>query len=484
MTQTYIPLLVVALIALVSPWVSIRLFHGLLPAIVIEIVLGFAIGPHGFHLISSTSNVAFLADFAFAYLMFLSGLELDFDLLFERKTRKARPAWVRGLAFFLLTLLLSTAVSFVLWRVHLIQNVMVTVLMLSTTSVGIVTPALKEKGWLGANFGQQTLVYALFADMLTLVLFSAYIAVHASGNAFSFVLVMVLIACFVFLYRALKAMQRIPGLRIVQNATSELGIRASFALILVFLVLSSTLGVETIVGAFLAGAIVSLLDERHSILSSKLNSIGYGFLLPIFFVNVGMKFNFGRLSVGWAFVLILMLFLVTMYLNKLIPAAIFYRSFPFRQRMAGGVLLSARLSLVIAAAQISVTSKTMSESIANGLILLAIISSFVSPSLFSRMIKGIQVPQTGDKAPPSIVIERKMLPEGWEFAQIEVTRRQMVDKRMRSLSLPDDILFVSILRGDERIVPRGYTRLQQFDKIQVMGIPNAIDEVKRLVGPR
>lgn len=484
MTQTYIPLLVVALIALVSPWVSIRLFRGFLPAIVIEIVLGFVIGPNGFHFVSTSQNVEFLANFAFSYLMFLSGLELDFDLLFERKTQRSRPAWMSGLAFFLVTLGISAIISLMLWRIHLIQDVMVTTLMLSTTSVGIVTPALKEKGWLNVPFGQQTLVFALFADMLTLLLFSTYIAVHASGNAVSFLLVMVLIACFVFLYRGLKIVKRIPRLRVVQNATSELGIRASFALILVFLVLSSTLGVETIVGAFLAGAIVSLLDERHSILSHKLNSIGYGFLLPIFFVNVGMKFSFGRLSTGWSFVLVLLVSLLTMYANKLIPALIFYKKFPTRQRIAGGFLLSARLSLVIAAAQISVQSHALTEGMANGFILLAVISSFVSPSLFSRMIQGFPVPSNSEKAPPAIVIDRKTLPEDWEFAQIEVTRRRVIDKRMRSLSLPDDILFVSILRGDERIVPRGYTRLEQFDKIQLMGLPHAIDEVKRLVGPR
>jgi Kef-type K+ transport system membrane component KefB len=294
---------------------------------------------------------------------------------------------------------------------------------------------------------------------------------------------MVLVACFVFCYRGLKVLRRYRFLRIVENATSELGIRATFALILVFLVLSSSLGVETIVGAFLAGAIISLLDNRHSVLSHKLNSIGYGFLLPIFFVNVGMKFNFGRLGTGWVFIVSLAVFLLTMYANKLVPSLLLYRKFPMRQRAAGGFLLSARLSLVIAAAQISIQSHALSEGMANGLILLAVISSFISPSIFSRLIKGYTVPVQADQKAPAIVIDRNTLPPGWSFAQIEVTKREVSARRMRSLALPNDVLFISILRGEERIAPRGHTRLEQFDKIQVMGHPTALDAVRKLVGP-
>lgn len=483
MSQTYVPLFVVALIALVSPWVSVRLMRGMLPAIVIEIVLGFAIGPHGFHLISTTTTVEFLANFAFSYLMFLSGLELDFDLLFERRQDAQRPAWVRGLLFFGISLACSFVVSLILYSVHAIHNVPIITLILTTTSVGIVTPALKEKGWLNAHFGQQTLVYGLMADMLTLLLFSTYVAVRSSGNAFSFLLVMVLIACCVFLYRALKMARRWRFLQIVENATSELGLRASFALILAFLVLSSTLGVETIVGAFLAGAIVSLIDHRHSALSYKLNSIGYGFLLPIFFVSVGMKFSFGTLGTGWTFFLVLLVFFCTMMVNKVFPALLMFTSFPMRQRFAGGFLLSARLSLVIAASQIGVQAHLLPARMANGLILLAIITSISGPSMFNRLIKGFTVRVHTESAPPSIVIDRGTLPEGWALAQIEVIRRDVLNKRMRSLTLPDDILFISILRGDERIVPRGFTRLEQYDKIQVIGHPNAIDSVRGLVGP-
>ncbi|WP_067622919.1 cation:proton antiporter [Alicyclobacillus acidiphilus] len=483
MTQTYIPLLVVALIAFVSPWLSIRLFRGMLPAIVIEIALGFAIGPHGLHFIETTPTVNFLANFAFSYLMFLSGLELDFDLLFERPSDKERPAWLQGLLFFAVTLLVSFAVSFILKWLHVIHDMAVITLLLSTTSVGIVTPALKGNGWLGSAFGQRTLVFALLADMLTLVLFSAYVAIHATGNALSFLLIMVLIACFVFLYRALKLAKRVPFLRVVENATSELGMRASIALILVFVVLSTILGVETIIGAFLAGAIVSLLDHRHSALSAKLNSVGYGFLLPIFFVHVGMQFSFGTLGTGVAFYTALIVCLFTMYANKIIPGLFTYPSFPLRKRIAGGVLLSARLSLVIAASQIGVEAHLISAGMANGLTLVAVLTSFLSPAVFARMMRSEQRPISHEHAPPTIVIDRSTLPDGWDMAQVEVVRRDVIDKRMRHLPLPDDILFVSILRGDERIVPRGYTRLQQYDTIQLMGHPHAIDAVRDLVGP-
>lgn len=483
MTQTYLPLLLVALTALVSPWVSIRAFRGMLPAIVIEIAIGYLIGPHGFHVITSTQTIDFLANFAFSYLMFLAGLELDFDLLFDRGSSREKPAWLLGLLFFAMTLVISLAVSYMLQALHVIHNVPVVTLLLSTTSTGIVTPALKESGWISSPFGQRTLVFALLADMLTLVIFSAYVAFHSTGNALSFLLVMVLIACFVFLYRSLKMVRRLPFLRIVETATSEIGLRASIALILVFVVLSSTLGVQTIIGAFLAGAIVSLLDHRHSVLSSKLNAVGYGFLLPIFFVHVGMGFSFGTLGSGVGFYAGLIICLIAMYLNKIVPGLFFYRSFSMTKRISGGVLLGARLSLVIAASQISVQAHLISEGMANGLTLVAIVTSFLSPATFTRMMKNVTPPVSRTNTQPTIVIDRGTLPEGWDMAQIEVVKRDVFERRMRNLPLPDDILFVSLLRGDERIVPRGHTRLQQYDTIQLMGHPHAIEEVRKIVGP-
>ena len=482
LAHTYNSLFFVTVAALLSPWLSIRAFRGILPSVVLEIILGFLIGPHVLNLATSSSSISFLATFGFSYLMFLSGIEMDFDLLFRRPATGGRAPWSRGLLFVILTSAVSLVVVVILYRVHFIQHLWIMVLLLSTTSVGIVTPALKEAGWISFDFGQEILLYALMADVLTLVFFTAYVTFHTTGNAFSLLLVMVLLLVFVMLWRLLRLAQRLNLFSRVENATSEIGMRFAFTLILAFLALSETLGTEVVIGAFLAGAIISLLSDKHSILNSKLNSVGYGFLIPIFFVNVGLQFNFKSLTGTFTFVVAMVIFLVVMYLNKLIPAFFLMRRFPRRHQLAGGFLLSSRLSLTIAASQIGLQIGLISQAMANGFVVLSVITCLVSPATFLRLVRGIKLPgiPPTEKPPRNVVISSSTLPEGWVVDQIEVRSRLLAEVPMRNLHLPQELLFISIIRGDERIIPRGRTTLEQFDVVQVMGEPDCIARVRQV----
>ncbi len=251
--------------------------------------------------------------------------------------------------------------------------------------------------------------------------------------------------------------------------------RGAFALILAFLAFSETLGTEVVIGAFLAGAIISLLSERHSLLTRKLNTVGYGFLIPIFFVNVGMNFNIGALSDSKLFIVGMGLALCGMYLNKLVPSLWFFHKFTLRYRFGGGLLLASRLSLVIAASQISRQVGLLTPAMSTGFVLLAVITCTVSPILFSVTMSGESPAQVDIPAEPPVVhLDSSALPEGWRSAQIEVLAHRWFDAPLRSLGLPQELLVISIARGDERIIPRGHTRLEQFDQIQVLGSLEAI----------
>ncbi len=479
MQSTYNSLFLVTLIALVSPWLSTRLLKGLIPAVVLEIVMGIVVGPSVLHIAVSTNYIDFLANFGFSYLMFLSGLELDFALIFKKTETTGRQPWIRGLAFFIVTLLISTMVAFVLYAVGWIKNPLIVGLVLSTTSTGILMPALKEKGWLYDPLGQQLLVFGLLADLITLFGITGYVAFHTSGNGFSLLLIMVLLLFFVILYRFLRIVAKRSPFSLLENASSEIGLRGAFALILSFLAFSETLGTEVIVGAFLAGAIISLLSERHSALIGKLNSIGYGFLLPIFFVNAGIKFNIQALDSRPTYWLMLLVLLITMFVNKVIPSIYFLRYFAMPKRIAGGMLLSARLSLIIAASQIAAEIGAISAATANGMLLLAVLSCLVAPAAFNRIMqpflpKGKNLEKAG-----VLTLNAKMLPENWIVDAVEVQARSMDGKPLRVLGLPQDVLIVSILRNDEPIIPRGHTRLALFDVVQLMGHPDGMFEIRQ-----
>ena len=191
-----------------------------------------------------------------------------------------------------------------------------------------------------------------------------------------------------------------------------------------------------------------------------------------------MKFSIRALDARPVFWIMMIILLMTMFLNKALPSLLFLRRFPIKQRMAGGILLSSRLSLIIAASQITVQIGALSSVTANGLILLAIVTCLVSPMFFSRMIDGF-IPSESPLNPVSeIKLDTNALPEGWVVGTVEVRSRKVGSIPMRSLHLPQDVLFVSIMRGDERIIPRGHTTLEQFDVIQVLGNPDSIYRIR------
>ena len=476
MHSTYYSLLVVTLAALISPWVSVKLTKSLIPAIVIEILLGIVLGPKVLHLATTTPYVGFLSNLGFSYLMFLSGLEIDFDLILQRTDDRRHAPWVKGILFFLTALLLSTFIAYLMLWMRLIQHPLFIALVLSTTSLGIVTPALKEKGWLRVSFGQEILLSALLADIITLLLMAAYTTLHTTGNAAGILLIMVLLSVFVIIYRLLKAVRKLPAFSVVENATSEMGLRGAFALILVFLAMAEALGTQVVVGAFLAGAIVSLLSEKHSELNQKLNSIGYGFFLPIFFVNVGLTFTIPSMTgtVGtWITFIVL---LIGMYLNKTVGTFVWMNKVPKKQRLSAGVLLSSQLSLTIVASTIGLQIGVLTPALSSGLIILAVVTCLISPLVFTKLSgaqTAVSQPVFNNELP------KNLLPSGWQIAQVEVLSRRFSATPMRRLLLPQDILFISIERGHETIIPRGHTVLEQFDVIHLMGTPKAIERLKR-----
>jgi Kef-type K+ transport system membrane component KefB len=260
-----------------------------LPAIVAEILAGIAVGSSGAGIIEETPVLTFLAGFGFAYLMFLSGLEIDFSLILDRgkgaarrlKTALTSPLWL-GLTMFVCTLAVAFSGVLVLRILGLAPDLWLTTLILSTTSVGIVVPTLKESGVGIRPLGQAILIGAFIADFATLLFISVFAVVKQEGPGLELALIVVLpITTFVayLLGTALGKLRVV--LRTFENLahdTAQLRVRLSLALMLSFVVLPETIGTELILGSFVAGALVALLSrEQGSALRLKLDAIGYGF---------------------------------------------------------------------------------------------------------------------------------------------------------------------------------------------------------------
>ena len=390
-----IALLLITGLATLIPVLAKRLDRFGVPIVVYEILAGMVIGISGFNLIESSSILTFLAEFGFAYLMFLSGLELDLRLLNPTRSLKASTSrWTQplplGMLMFLGTILLAFLATSLFAPPGATSNPMLLGLILSTTSLGVVVPVLKERGSTGSRFGQYILLAASIADFATLLLLTTFIAVLSRGLTLDLLLIPTLLLIFImvarFSLRASRGSRFQMALDGLSSATSQIRVRGAFALMVAWVVLAEAFGVEVILGAFLAGAIAGLLsgNEDHGE-QEKLDAIGYGFFIPIFFIMVGAQFNLHAVVDSAEGLLLLAWLLVVAFVVKIVPALLLRLQFTWRQTLGGGMLLSSRLSLIIAASAIASSMGLISETVNSDIILMAILTVTIAPFLFSRI---------------------------------------------------------------------------------------------------
>ncbi len=401
----FVALLLITGLALIVPVLASRFRRIQLPIVVGEIIAGIIIGKSGFNLVEPSQTLTFLAEFGFAYLMFLSGLEIDFNILMSQNRDTEQRSFSQPLPLALLifvgTLVLALFGGLGLSMLGIAQNPFIVGLILSTTSLGVVVPVLKEQQLLGSLYGQHLLVTSSVADFASLVIFTMVIAIRSIGLTLDLLLVLALLLIFVMAARLVHRFAAVPVLRRLLNelssATAQIRIRGAFALMVAWVVLAEALGVELILGAFLAGAIAGLITDPYDDSSrEKLDAIGYGFFIPIFFIMVGVNFNL-RVLVESSQALLLVPILITIaFAVKMIPGLLFRLNFSWRETFAGGILLSSRLSLIIAASAIALEIGAISEAVNSAVVLLAVVSCTIGPVIFQRLyLRGVETRRRG-----------------------------------------------------------------------------------------
>jgi len=387
--------LLVLLLAFVVPLILSRMRW--MPLVVGEIAVGILIGPSAFNLMGPDATLEFLAEIGLALLMFLSGLEVDFSL-FTKKPMGAvrfRPKLIAASSF-ILTLILAGAIGMFLVQRGIARDPVMIALILSTTSLGVVVPILKEKGLSSTPFGQAIILSALMADFFTMFLITVYVAAIAHGLSLKILFVGILFLSALLAYRLgvirlrrVKLEQVLSGL---SHTASQGKIQGALALMLAFVLLAKFLGSEMILGAFLAGAVLSLLEESADEQSRlRLEAIGFGFFVPLFFITVGIGFDFRTLLRDKKTLILAPLLLAAAFIIKIASSLILRVSFDWRQTFAGGFILSARLSLIIAASGIGMSLGIIDASTNAAFILIAALTSTLSPMLFNRMIPSRSV---------------------------------------------------------------------------------------------
>lgn len=415
---SFAPLLLVVFLAFVVPLLLSRFKRLRLPVVVGEILAGILIGGSVLGWVDNHDAILdLLAEFGFVFLMFLSGMEIDFSSVGEigqkgERTQNSKSKKINfwspvslGIVGFLFTLGMSISLGYGMVFLGLARSPWMLALILSTTSLGVVLPVLKERGLSSGRYGQAILIAALIADFATMLLITILVAEASQGLTLVILRLCELFVAFFLIYRVgflffnqLGIVRR--AMEEITHATTQIKVRAAFTMMLIFVVLSEMLGTEIILGAFLAGAVISLLrTSEDAELTSQLEAIGFGFFIPIFFIKVGIDFNLAALLTSPQSLLLVPLLLISALLVKIAPMLLFRHVYPWRETIAAGTLLSARLSLIIAASAIGLQLGLIGESVNAAIILVAIISVTIAPLIFLRILPE----QLGDKLRPIVV---------------------------------------------------------------------------------
>ncbi|WP_145395354.1 monovalent cation:proton antiporter family protein [Staphylococcus cohnii] len=386
----FLSLVVVVIAAFLTPILINRLRITFLPVVVAEILMGILIGHSFLNIVERDAMLNILSTLGFIFLMFLSGLEIDFKAFkkdkgsLEDNEKSKEPGHLQlALTVFLFIMVISIVFAYAFKWFGLIDDVLLMIIIISTISLGVVVPTLKEMNIMRTTIGQFILLVAVLADLVTMILLTAYGTLHASGGTSLWLIGSLVVFALVFYFLG-GLFKKAQFLQKLMDGTTQIGIRAVFALIIMLVALAEGVGAENILGAFLAGVIVSLLGPDEDMVE-KLDSFGYGFFIPIFFIMVGVDLNIPMLIKEPSLLLIIPFLILAFLISKLIPVFYIRRWFDMKTTISSAFLLTSTLSLVIASAKIAEKLGTISSEISGILILSAVITCVFVPIIFKKM---------------------------------------------------------------------------------------------------
>ncbi|MEH7266110.1 cation:proton antiporter, partial [Priestia megaterium] len=388
---SFTSLVIVISLAFLTPILLHRFKLNIIPVVVAEIIMGLIIGKSGFDLVEQDMWLETLSTLGFIFLMFLSGLEIDFSAFAGGNSKDKKVSGAKVPNAFSISILVFAAIfavslflSYVFVWTGFIDNAFLMTLIISTISLGVVVPTLKDAQIMKKPIGQTILLIAVIADLVTMILLAVFASVYdKSGNSNTW-LILILFGVGVILYFIGKQFKNRSFLETMSKGTIQIDTRAVFALIIILVGLSESIGVENILGAFLAGSLVSLLAPNKNLVH-KLDSFGYGFLIPIFFVMVGVKLDVWSLFSDKKVLILMPLLFIALLISKLVPALILRKWYDMKTVLASGFLLTSTLSLVIAAATVGENIGVIDSQMSGALILVAIITCIITPIIFRKL---------------------------------------------------------------------------------------------------
>jgi Kef-type K+ transport system membrane component KefB len=392
-TASFFAIVVVAAVAAMTVAVLPKRFAP--PVVVIELMLGIVIGPHILGLAHSDSFIEFFSNLGLGMLFFFAGYEINFERIEGEPLKLGAIGWV-------ISLLIAYALAGALEAGDIVVSGLYTGSAMATTAIGTLLPILRDAGELRTRFGPYLLAAGSVGEFGPILLVTL---VLSTGHPLHEALILVFFVALAVITGVLAvrtAWRGWPLLERTFETSSQLAVRLSVVLIFGLVALATQLGLDLLLGGFVAGMITRLALRGHEldVFESKLTAVGYGFLIPFFFVTSGMAFNVHELFSNSSALLKLPLFVALFLVVRGVPAMLLYRSvLGLRDRSALAVFCATELPLVVAITTLAEKAGDMRASTASALVGAAIISTLIFPLLGLR-IRRDRPPEPGEPPEP------------------------------------------------------------------------------------
>ena len=387
MIESAIPTLVlIGIAAVLAPIVAewSRRFIAI-PEVVIQIIFGILLGPSVLDIAHPNNIVTALSDFGLTYLMFLAGTELDLSTMRQGHLGRTTGSWVASLA-------LALAVGECLHATGLVLDHTVVALCLTTTALGTLLPMLHDNGVLRTPLGPSILSVGAIGEFGPIVAVAVLLTNRDARVTFLLLALFVAVA----VVAALLATQVHPPrfialMRKHLNSTAQLPVRISVLLVLLLVFLADKLSLDVLLGAFAAGLLVRLVDlsgrPPHPQFQTKLEGIGFGFLIPIFFINSGIKFDLHALIHMPKVLLLVPMFTIIFLLTRSLPTWAFFRGAMTKVEARSLAILSATgLPIIVVITTLGVSEHRMKPQNAAALVAAGMLSVLVYPLIGMRLL--------------------------------------------------------------------------------------------------
>jgi Kef-type K+ transport system membrane component KefB len=392
MQPSFDDLLIVVAIAFAAPFV-LGLFPSLrLPSPVLEIIVGILVGPSLLNWAQNDETVAVMATIGLAFLLFLAGIEIEFAKLRGQVLRLASIG-------FLLSLVVAVIVSFVLKGAGVVQTPLLVAIVLSATSLGVIVPVLKDAGESGSKFGQLVIAAGSIADFGAIILLSAFFSGEGStGSTLLLIgsLFAVALAVLFFVRGAERSGAVMRVLVRLQDTTAQIRVRAAVVLLIGFAALAEQFGLEAILGAFAAGAVLTLVDRdremTHPLFRTKLEAMGFGFFVPVFFVATGLRFDLDALLDDPGNLVKVPIFLAALLAARGLPALAYRGAIDGGRVMVAGILQATSLPFIVAATTIGLEMGLMDSAESSALVAAGLLSVLLFPLIGLTLLRHADRP--------------------------------------------------------------------------------------------